>query len=93
MSSNALFSSKVRWIVLQKVVEKRKLFEISYATTPKISAKNFTRSATAPFSTPVATTEGTGAMHWLYFFDLSFPHHIHNFVSSDGSEACERCNY
>jgi hypothetical protein len=69
--------------VLQKFVENRKLPEkgISYATTPKISAMKFTRSLTAPFSTPVATTEGTSATHWLNFFNLSFPHHIHNFVS------------
>ena len=40
-------------VVLQKVVEDRKLPKrgISYATTPKISAMNFTHSLTAPFST------------------------------------------
>jgi len=40
-------------VVLQRFVEDRKLPEkgISYATTPKISAMNFTRSLTAPLST------------------------------------------
>ena len=39
-------------VVLQKVVEDRKPFGkgISYAATPKISAMNFTRSLTDPFS-------------------------------------------
>jgi hypothetical protein len=54
-------------VVLQKFVEDRKVPEkgISYATTPKISAMNFTRSLTAPFST---------------FFHLSFPQHVHDFL-------------
>lgn len=40
-------------VVLQKVVEDRKLLEegIDYAATPKISAMNFTCFLTAPFST------------------------------------------
>ena len=47
--------------MLQKNIEDRKLLEegIIYAATPKISAMNFLRSLTAPFPTPVATTEGT----------------------------------
>ena len=40
-------------VLLRKVVEDRKLLkeEIDYAATPKISAMNFARSLTAPFST------------------------------------------
>jgi hypothetical protein len=40
------------WVVLQKVIEDRKLLGkgIGYALTPKISAMNFTRSVTALFS-------------------------------------------
>ena len=40
-------------VVLQKRVSDRKLLEegIGYAATPKISAMNFTRFLTAPFST------------------------------------------
>jgi len=43
----------MRRVVLQKFVEDRELLEegIDYAATPKISAMNFTRSLTAPFST------------------------------------------
>ena len=69
--------------VLQKVVEDRKILEegIGYAATPKISAMNFTCSLMAPFSTPVPTTEGTSATDRLYFFNLSFLQHLHNFVS------------
>lgn len=39
-------------VVLQKFVEDKKLLEegIDYAATPKMSAMNFTRSLTAPFS-------------------------------------------
>ncbi len=40
-------------VVLQKLIENRKLLGegIDHAATPKISAMNFTRSLTAPFST------------------------------------------
>jgi len=79
-------------VVLQKRVSDRKLLEegIAYAATPHISAMNFTRSLTAPFSTPVATTErsrrrsGSGEppmAHWLNFFHLSLSQHVHGFVT------------
>jgi hypothetical protein len=45
--------SAVKLVVLQKLIEDRKLpvKGISYTATPKISAMNLTRSVTAPFST------------------------------------------